>query len=139
MEPVTARVVVADDNPSMTGALKVILEIWGWEVDVAHDGMAAVTAIRQVRPMVALIDIGLPRLDGLEVARLLRAEGVAPRLLVALSGYGEERDRRRSRQAGFDTHLVKPIEPEVLRNTLASAWGRGSSDHAAETDARPRL
>ena len=139
MEPVMARVVVADDNTSMTGALKVILEIWGWEVVVAHDGMAAVTAIRQARPTVALIDIGLPRLDGLEVARLLRAEGVAPRLLVALSGYGEERDRRRSRQAGYDTHLVKPIEPEVLRSTLASVWGQGPSDHAAGTDARPRL
>ena len=134
-----ARVVVADDNPSMTGALKVILEIWGWEVVVAHDGMGAVAAIREARPVVALIDIGLPKLDGLEVARVLRAEGVAPRLLVALSGYGEERDRRRSRQAGFDTHLVKPIEPEVLRTTLASVWARGSSDHAVGTDARPRL
>jgi CheY-like chemotaxis protein len=139
MEPVMARVVVADDNPSMTGALKVILEIWGWEVVVAHDGMGAVTAIREARPAVGLIDIGLPRLDGLEVARLLRAEGVAPRLLVALSGYGEERDRRRSRQAGFDTHLVKPIEPEVLRTTLESVWGRVSSEHAPNPDARPRL
>jgi CheY-like chemotaxis protein len=139
MEPVTALVVVADDNPSMTGALKVILEIWGWEVIVANDGMAAVTAVRQARPAVALIDIGLPKLDGLEVARLLRAEGVAPRLLVALSGYGEERDRRRSRQAGFDTHLVKPIEPEVLRTTLASVWGQGQSDVGAGIEARPRL
>jgi DNA-binding response OmpR family regulator len=139
METVTARVVVADDNPSMTGALKVILEIWGWEVVVAHDGMGAVTAIREARPDVALIDIGLPRLDGLEVARLVRAEGVAPRLLVALSGYGEERDRRRSRHAGFDTHLVKPIEPEVLRSTLESVWARGSADHAGSADVRARL
>src|SRR3954462_3356789 len=136
MEPVTARVVVADDNPSMTGALKMLLEIWGWEVVVAHDGMAAVSAVRRTRPTIALIDIGLPKLDGLEVARVLRAEGLAPPLLVALSGYGEERDRRRSRQAGFDTHLVKPIEPELLRSTLASVWGRGAADRAAVADAR---
>lgn len=139
MEPVRARVVVADDNPSMTGALKVVLEIWGWEVIVAHDGMAAVTAVRETHPTAALIDIGLPKLDGLEVARLLRAEGAAPGLMVALSGYGEEGDRRRSRQAGFDTHLVKPIDPEVLRTTLASAGSRGSSEHGPGPDARARL
>jgi CheY-like chemotaxis protein len=139
MEPVTARVVVADDNPSMTGALKVILEIWGWDVVVASDGVAAVNAVREARPAVAVIDIGLPRLDGLEVARLLRAQGAAPPLMVALSGYGEERDRRRSRQAGFDAHLVKPIDPEVLRTTLESVWGRGSSEPAAASDVPARV
>jgi CheY-like chemotaxis protein len=121
------RVVVADDNPSMTRALKVVLELWGWEVSVAHDGLAAVEAIRAIRPAVALIDIGLPDLNGLEVARLLRAEGAAPPLLVALSGYGEEGDSRRSREAGFDRHLVKPVEPEILRAMLAPAGGQSAA------------
>ena len=121
------RVVVADDNPSMTRALKVVLELWGWEVSVAHDGLAAVEAIRAIHPAVALIDIGLPDLNGLEVARLLRAEGAAPPLLVALSGYGEEGDSRRSREAGFDRHLVKPVEPETLRAMLARAGGQSAA------------
>jgi DNA-binding response OmpR family regulator len=86
------RVVVADDNPAMTAALKVVLQIWGWDVLVAHDGTTAVEAIRASRPALALIDIGLPDLDGLEVARVLRAVDAVPSLMVALSGYGEERD-----------------------------------------------
>jgi CheY-like chemotaxis protein len=129
------RVVVADDNPSMTRALKVILELWGWEVSVAHDGLAAVEAIRETHPAVALIDIGLPDVNGLEVARVLHAQGLAPPLLVALSGYGEEGDRRRSREAGFDRHLVKPVEPEILRATLKPDGGQSpaSRSRAART------
>ena len=121
------RVVVADDNPAMTAALKVVLQIWGWDVLVAHDGMTAVEAIRASRPALALIDIGLPDLDGLEVARVLHAQGAAPRLMIALSGYGEERDLLASRQAGFDRHLVKPVDPEVLRRTImpVASQGRG--------------
>src|SRR5688572_27386891 len=112
------RVVVADDNPAMTAALKVVLQIWGWDVLVAHDGMTAVEAIRDSRPALALIDIGLPDFDGLEVARAVRAQGAAPRLMIALSGYGEEHDLLASRQAGFDRHLVKPVDPELLRRTI---------------------
>jgi DNA-binding response OmpR family regulator len=132
-------VVVADDNPSMTGALRVVLQFWGWEVIVAHDGLGAVAAIREARPAVALVDIGLPDLDGHEVARLVRAEGAAPRLLVALSGYGEERDRRRSRDAGFDQHLVKPVDPEVLRATLTSVLSPTKGGRAPGARARPLL
>lgn len=130
------HVVVADDNPSMTRALKVVLELWGWDVSVAHDGLAAVEMIRASHPAVALIDIGLPDLNGLEVARVLHAEGLAPPLLVALSGYGEEGDRRRSRQAGFHQHLVKPVDPETLRAMLTSVGGQSpaSRSRAARTD-----
>lgn len=133
------RVVVADDNPSMTRALQVVLELWGWQVDVAHDGLTAVEAIRATRPAVALIDIGLPNLSGLEVARVLRAEGSAPRLLVAVSGYGEERDRRRSQEAGFDRHLVKPLDPEVLRGMLSLVGGRIAAKPPQGRWDRPRL
>ena len=121
------RVVVADDNPAMTAALKVVLQIWGWDVLVAHDGMTAVEAIRASRPALALIDIGLPDLDGLEVARVLRAQGAAPRLMIALSGYGEETDLLASRQAGFDRHLVKPVDPELLRRTIMPVASRAAA------------
>jgi len=115
------RVVVADDNPCMATALRVVLERWGWNVVVTYDGPSAVAAIREVCPAVALIDIGLPLLDGLGVARAVRGEAMAPLRLVALSGYGDERDRQLSRQAGFDHHLVKPIDPKVLRAAMTPA------------------
>jgi DNA-binding response OmpR family regulator len=124
------RVVVADDNPSMTMALRMVLEMWGWDVVVAHDGVTAVAAIRKTRPAVALIDIGLPGMDGLEVARMIRAASAVPPLLVALSGFGDEQDRRRSHEAGFDKHLVKPVEPDLLRATITSTSNldRGRTD-----------
>jgi two-component system CheB/CheR fusion protein len=103
----------------MATALRLTLERWGWNVVVTHDGPSAVAAIRDVRPAVALIDIGLPLLDGHGVARAVRSEAVAPLRLVALSGYGAEHDRQRSLEAGFDHHLVKPIDPKVLRAALA--------------------
>jgi|SRR5690242_15412351 DNA-binding response OmpR family regulator len=115
------RVVVADDNPAMTSVLAMALRMWGWEVIVAHDGLAAITAVRKTCPLVAVIDIGLPGLNGLEVARIVRATDAAPRLLIALSGYGEEQDRQRSHEAGFDSHLVKPVDPDVLRKMMMSA------------------
>jgi CheY-like chemotaxis protein len=115
------RVVVADDNPAMTSVLSLALRMWGFDVVVAHDGVAAIESIRKEHPAVALIDIGLPGLTGLEVARVVRATGAGPLLMVALSGYGEEQDRLRSREAGFDRHLVKPVDPEVLRQIVVSA------------------
>ena len=127
------RVVVADDNPAMTSVLSLALRMWGFDVVVAHDGPAAIDSIRKELPAVALIDIGLPGLNGLEVARVVRATGAAPRLLVALSGYGEEQDRLRSREAGFDRHLVKPVDPEVLRQIMMSARD------ASRTSAPPGL
>jgi CheY-like chemotaxis protein len=114
-------VVVADDNPAMTTALRIFLRRCGWDVIAVHDGQAAVTAICQTRPSVALVDIGLPKLDGLEVARRIRADGPACRL-VAMSGFGAASDRDRSHRAGFDLHLVKPIDPTVLRSALESVW-----------------
>jgi len=110
-------VVVADDNREMTLAVGLFLRRCGWSVVAAHDGLAALELIRQSQAPVALVDIGLPGLDGLEVARRVRADGSACRL-IAMSGFGEGRDHHRSLRAGFEIHLVKPIEPAVLQAAL---------------------
>ncbi len=87
---------------------------------VAHDGPAALEAASAFRPEVVLLDIGLPRMSGHEVAaRLLRQPHAGRRLLVAMTGYGQDEDRRRSHEAGFDHHLVKPVDPQTLRDLLA--------------------
>jgi CheY-like chemotaxis protein len=114
------RVVVADDNVYMTRSLSLVLAHWGFEVTVAHDGPAALAAVRSLRPHAVLLDIRLPMLDGLAVARRIREEpDLANVLLVAITGYSEASDRERSLDAGFDHHLVKPVDPDVLRAALA--------------------
>jgi CheY-like chemotaxis protein len=113
------RVLVADDDRQMARGLKLMLELWGCEVAVAHDGLSALAAVRELRPHAALLDIGLPRLDGLQVARAIRQETALREVrLVAVTGYDDERHRRLSRDAGFDQHLVKPIDPGALREAL---------------------
>ncbi|MDB5308238.1 MAG: domain S-box-containing protein [Gemmataceae bacterium] len=107
------RVLVVEDNRDGAESLRAILELAGHEATVAYDGVAGLEAARQVRPDVVLCDIGLPGLDGYRVAQALRADrATAGARLVSVSGYGQEEDRRRSREAGFDHHLVKPVAPE---------------------------
>jgi CheY-like chemotaxis protein len=113
-------VLVVDDNADAAESLAVLLRLEGHEVCTAHDGAAALEAARGFRPEVVVLDIGLPRMDGYQVARRLRAEvGLTEALVVALTGYGQEEDRRRAEQAGFDAHLVKPADPVVLQGLLA--------------------
>ena len=114
------RVLVVDDNADAAEMLALFLRSEGHEVRSAHDGPAALRTAESFRPEVVVLDIGLPRMDGYEVARRLR-ERAGPRtpLLVALTGYGQEEDRRRAREAGFDAHLVKPADPEELQRLLA--------------------
>ena len=104
-------------------ALARLLMRRGYEVHLAHDGPAALEAARVHPPAAVLLDIGLPGMDGYEVARRLRADLQPPlralRLVIALSGYGEDEDRRRSQKAGFDHHLVKPVDFEIVRTLLA--------------------
>ncbi len=115
-----ARVLVVDDNVDVAEAVAMLLEDLGHEVKVAHSGPQALESVRTYRPEAVFLDLGLPGMDGYEVARRLRAEpGVGGVLLVALSGYGQPEDRRRSREAGFDEHLVKPVVSAALQPLLA--------------------
>ena len=113
------RVLVVEDDPQAAASTALFLRLSGFEVRTAADGPTALEAATASRPDVVLLDLGLPGLDGCQVARALRAglSGSRP-LLVALTGHGREEDRRRSAEAGVDHHLVKPVEPEALRELL---------------------
>ena len=114
------RVLLVDDNVDAAESLAMLLRLWGHEVAVAHDGPDALRAAEAQRPEFALLDIGLPGMDGYELARRLRPQpGFGQTILVALTGWGQEEDRRRSKEAGFDHHLVKPVELSALQELLA--------------------
>jgi CheY-like chemotaxis protein len=113
------RVLVVDDNLDAAEGLAMLLSLRGHQVATAYDGQSALERARQLDPDVVLLDIGLPRLDGFEVARRLREEHAGkPMVLVALTGYGQERDRVRAREAGFDHHFLKPVRLEMLERLL---------------------
>jgi CheY-like chemotaxis protein len=104
-----------DDNRDAATSLAKLLKLLGHDVRVAHDGPTAVELARAERTEVVILDIGLPGMDGYEVARRLRQEECCREaLIIAASGYGQEEDRRRSREAGFDHHLVKPVDFDAL-------------------------
>src|SRR5262249_36760075 len=114
------RVLVGDDNMDACQSLAKLLELAGHEVRIAHDGQAALDLARVYRPEVVLLDIGLPQLDGYEVARRLREQPATEHaLLIALTGYGQAEDRRRSQEAGFNAHLLKPLDLDELQQLLA--------------------
>jgi signal transduction histidine kinase/CheY-like chemotaxis protein len=125
--PSLRHVVIVEDNPDSREMLEELLRIQGHRVDVAVDGPQGLERVMSERPEVALVDLGLPGFDGYELARRLRA---APEnktlMLVALSGYGSEQDKKRSRAAGFDLHLVKPVSSEALSRVLTQV-ARGRS------------
>jgi two-component system CheB/CheR fusion protein len=122
------RVMVVDDNVDAGDTLAMLLKVWGHEVRVERDGEAAIAAAAEFRPDIVLLDIGLPRKDGFEVARALQEiPGVRRPILAAISGYGHEEDQRRAREAGFNEHFIKPVDPEVLQEFL----GRTSWDEVA--------
>lgn len=118
--PVPRRVLVVDDNKDAAVALATLLRITGNEIAMAHDGLAAIAAAEQFQPDLVLLDIGLPKLSGYEVARRIREQPWGRSMvLVAATGWGQEEDRRKSREAGFDHHLVKPISHDRLGQILA--------------------
>ncbi|HTW38495.1 MAG TPA: response regulator [Steroidobacteraceae bacterium] len=125
--PPRARILVADDNYDAAQSLALMLGIDGHEVRTASDGLEALRVAEEFRPQLVLLDIGMPKLDGYETARRLRERpwSRATRLF-ALTGWGQEEDRERARQAGFDRHLVKPVDPdeltELLNQTLCDAY-----------------
>jgi two-component system CheB/CheR fusion protein len=113
------RVLVVDDNEDSAETLAQLLKITGHDVRTAYDGPAALVAAHAFHPDIVLLDIGLPYMDGYEVARQLRATSeLAPMRIVALTGYGQEEDRRRAVEAGFDAHLVKPADPDELQHVI---------------------
>ena len=114
------RILIVDDSKDAAESLAMLLSLSGHQVAVAHDGVQALEAVAAERPEVVLLDIGLPGMDGYEVCRRLRQGGMDDALIIAMTGYGQERDRQRSKEAGFDTHTVKPVELDHLMELLAS-------------------
>ena len=113
------RVLVVDDSQDAMESLAMLLGFWGHDVLTASDGTEAVEMALQRHPHVVLLDIGLPGIDGYEVARRIRSQEGTTTVLVAMTGYGQAEDRQRAREAGFALHLVKPVEPEALQRALA--------------------
>ncbi|MBY0527310.1 MAG: CHASE3 domain-containing protein [Gemmataceae bacterium] len=115
------RVLVADDNEDAAASLAMLLKVMGHEPHVVHDGAQAVEAATTFKPDVVLLDIGMPKMNGYEAAQRIRQlPGGKSMTLVALTGWGQDEDRRRSEEAGFDHHMVKPVDPAALENLLAT-------------------
>ncbi|WP_438022090.1 ATP-binding protein [Sorangium sp. So ce233] len=122
------RVAVVDDNHDAANLLAVSLKRWGHDVAVAHDGLEALALVRATRPDVAVLDIGLPGIDGYELARRMRRDpALGGCTLIAVSGYGQDVDRQRARDAGFDHHLLKPVEPAALMKLFARVTSSGGA------------
>jgi len=120
--PGPRTILVADDNRDALESLGMLLELHGHEVYTAADGGEACRIAEQKRPQIALLDLGMPKLSGYDVARRIRRQAWGRTIyLVALTGWGQDGDRRRSAAAGFDTHLVKPLDPQVLLDFLVHA------------------
>ena len=120
------RVLVVDDNVDAAEMLRLWLEIEGHEARAVHDGPAALDALHSFSPEVVLLDIGLRPMDGYEIARRMRAVRGRDILLIAVTGWGQEEDRRRAIEAGFDAHLTKPASDAQLRALLAGDRGPGA-------------
>jgi CheY-like chemotaxis protein len=116
------RILVVEDNRDAADSLRLLLELYGYDVVVAYTGPAGVETAKQWRPEVVLCDIGLPGLDGYGVVRELRRYPATARTrMIAVTGYGDAQDRERSQEAGFDAHLTKPANPLALQELLASS------------------
>jgi CheY-like chemotaxis protein len=113
------RVLIVEDNRDAGEMYRILIELYGHEVMLAESGPMGLEMLKSVRPDIALVDIGLPGMDGYEIARRFRAEPESDQVyLVALTGYGSSADVARTRQAGFDLHLLKPVDPLELKSLL---------------------
>ena len=127
-ERLPRRVLVVDDNRDAAESLGMLLHLTGVDVQVVFDGLAALQAIKSYHPNVVLLDIGMPGMDGIEVAGRVRRDPANDQItLIALTGWGQESDRRRTLAAGFDYHLIKPADLNALQALLASLDRHGSS------------
>ena len=126
--PNARRVLIVEDNEDGRIALETLLRLEGHEVEAVGSGLAALESVRRQSPDIAIVDVGLPDIDGWEVARRIRLMAPVPRpVMVAITGFGQPEDRERSRQAGFDVHLTKPVDPAALLNVLGGATVQGSA------------
>jgi len=115
------RILVVDDNHDSALSLAMMLSIMGHETRTANDGESAVTTAESFLPDVVLLDIGLPKLNGYEVAQRIRGQAWGKAMfLIAVTGWGQEEDRQRSAEVGLDVHMVKPVEPAALERLLAT-------------------
>ncbi len=122
------RILIADDNEDAAATMAVLLELMGHTVRHVNDGEAAVQAARDFAPQVVLLDIGMPKINGYEACRLIRAlPGGAAMTVIAVTGWGQPQDRRSSQDAGFDRHLVKPVDPDALADLLAAVMANGGA------------
>jgi CheY-like chemotaxis protein len=118
---VKRRVLIADDNRDAAESLAILLQMDGHEVTVVNDGLEALAAVRARRPDVALLDIGMPKMDGYQVARALRQSADTRSMaLIAMTGWGQESDKARALEAGFNQHFTKPVEPALIMALLRS-------------------
>ena len=123
----TKRVLVVDDNVDAADTLGMLMRSLGHEVSVVYDGMQALQAAEEFRPDVVLLDIGLPGINGYEVARRLRGRKVGQSAkIIAITGWGADADRARAREAGFDVHLVKPVDQVALQHLVEANAHPGS-------------
>src|SRR6516165_6399635 len=113
------QILLVEDHPDCAASTRMLLDLWGCQVETAGDGAAALKLAHECQPDVVLLDIGLPGIDGWTVARRLRdqVDGKRP-LLVAVTGFGHEEDRQQSAEAGIDVHLLKPMDPAYLERLL---------------------
>ena len=129
------RVLVVDDNRDSADTMTALLLAWGHEVRTLYDGQSVISIVAEYRPDVVLLDIGLPNTNGYELARQLRQSESSRRIvLIAFTGYGQDDDRRRVREAGFDHHLLKPLEPEALEKIIDSVPAHAASTFGAHRD-----
>lgn len=126
--PAPLRVLVVDDIVDTAESMGELLELWGYQVAVAFEGVQALNLARQFRPQVALLDIGLPGMNGYEIARRLRQElDTHGTFLIALTGYGSEQDRQLAREASFNLHFTKPVDVTVLHDVLETTARQSSN------------
>jgi CheY-like chemotaxis protein len=115
LTPQKLRILVVDDNRDAAGSLSMLLELKGHEVRIAYDGENALQLAENFRPHIVLLDLGMPKMNGYETCRRIRDQAWGAQMtLIAVTGWGQEDDRRKSTAAGFDGHLVKPVDPETL-------------------------
>ena len=128
------RILVVDDNRDAADSLAMLLQLMGNEVRTVNDGLKALECADEFKPQVILLDIGLPQMNGWETARTLRARyGSEGLVLIALTGWAQEADRRRSREAGFDYHFVKPVDLAVLQRLIERHVARSASSTGSAT------